>query len=256
MISSESGVLVCLSLPSLRCLTKTRQSSVLVCPWTGSPPFPPSLAGGVGVSGASVGGGCVRTVTVKDGVCVGAGDGAGEGVCVGAIPSPVFPTRERIDDVIPSDVLAGAGGEGVGAGGEGVGVMREGVTAGGDVPSAGEGAAGKLALMNLRLAAPISRGETSTSTPSSAPSAAFLGASCGGVTCGGAGVGGVSSCGTAWGFGGQMRAEPGLDAVLPCGATAVRVVTGEDVLPSLSFPLVTSPPRLALPLRILLYTDC
>lgn len=77
------------------------------------------------------------------------------------------------------------------------------------------------------------------------------------MTCGGAAEGVTSSCAATWCFGGQKSAEPGLDAVLPCGGTGVRDITGEDVLPSLSFPLLTSPPMLTLPLRILLKTpDC
>lgn len=152
----------------------------------------------------------------------------------------------------------GAGGEGVGAGGEGVGVTGDGVTAGGEVPSVAVGTAGKLALMNLLRAAPMSSGATSTSTPSSTPSATFLLGSGGVATCGGGTGGAASSCVTTWGFGGQKCAEPGRDdTVFPCGAAGVLGGPGEEVLPSLSFPLLTSPPMLTLLLRILLNTpDC
>lgn len=61
MISSESGVLVCLSLPSLRCLTNTLQSSAVCCPCPASP-----FAGSPG-DGAPVGG--------PDGAVAGAVDG-------------------------------------------------------------------------------------------------------------------------------------------------------------------------------------
>lgn len=50
MISSASGVLVCLSLPSLRCLTNTLQSSAVCWPGPASP-FPGSPGDGEPVGG-------------------------------------------------------------------------------------------------------------------------------------------------------------------------------------------------------------
>lgn len=248
MISSESGVFVCFSLPSLRCLTKTLQSSAACCPATESPPFPTSLPGLVvaveGAGAVSLGGGCVRTVTVKEGVT--------EGVVGAAL---MLPTRASMEEVIGGCV--GAGGEGVGAGGEGEGVTGDGVRVGGEVPRAGRSCE-KLALMNLLRAAPMSKGETSTSTPSTSTSLAstpglLLGVSWGAVV-GCEGATGVESSCVICGLGGHMCAEPGLEVAedLTWGAAGVLEGTGEEVLPSLSFPLLISLPVLTLPVSILL----
>ena len=109
--------------------------------------------------------------------------------------------------------------------------------------------------MNLLLAAPISKGETSTSIPScrTLPKDLLPWVSCEGGVGVGIGAETVSSTGP-WGLGGQIIAEPGLGVIdgLVWSPTQDLGGTGEDVLPSLSLPLLTSLPALTRVLRILL----
>lgn len=117
--------------------------------------------------------------------------------------------------------------------------------------------------MKRLLAALMSSGETSTSMPSCdaslvtsfvsiLPRDFLCGVSCGAVV--GCGVAVVSSC-DACGLGGQIIADPGLAVMagLVWGVTGALMGTGDETLPSLSLPLLTSLPLILL-LSILLYT--
>lgn len=168
IISSESGVFVCLSLSSRRCLTNTLQSSVACCvvPCSGFPILVVLLvlvvlefrsvvelvtevvAAGTLSERLGEGAACVRTVMVKDG-----------GVLRASVTDG--PDFTMIDDWVPNKELL--------------------VEPDGEVPDAGEVAAGNKfcaggvtgargrsfpPLMNLRRAAPISSGDISTSVSS------------------------------------------------------------------------------------------